>query len=599
MIDRFGNARHKTRSCLQQVCGGGPNCPPSELVFDTMLFDQQALIADDAYELTLASSHVAVEQDYGAVFTRRWVVELILDLAGYTSDRDLLSVRAIEPACGDGAFLGPMLDRLIESHRRHGGSLASASEAIRACDLQPGHVDSCRALVRERLCAGGVSPADSQLLAESWVKHDDFLLGAHEVSSADFVLGNPPYIRLEAVPTAISDAYRRACKTMGGRSDVFVGFFEVGLKALKPGGALGFICADRWMRNQYGQRLRSLVASSYAVEATIEMHDVDAFEAEVSAYPSVTILRRADQGPAVVATTSGTFNESAARRIRVWASERNDRVLADPDFHAAKLPGWFDGASSWPTGSPERLALVAQLERRLPPLEDGRTQTKIGIGVATGADKVFVVKDSSVVEEDRALPLAMARDTASGQVVWSGNYLINPWDGDTGGLVDLADYPKLAAYLERHSDALLKRNVAGRRPEQWYRTIDRVDHSLLPRPKLLLPDMKAVIHPVLDAGNLYPHHNLYWVASGRWDPEVLGGLMLSRVAQMFIECYAVRMRGGTLRFQAQYLRRIRVPDIENVSPTVANDLARAFQDRDVARATAAALVAYGLEMLPA
>lgn len=27
--------------------------------------------------------------EHGEVFTRRWVVELILDLAGYTSDRDL------------------------------------------------------------------------------------------------------------------------------------------------------------------------------------------------------------------------------------------------------------------------------------------------------------------------------------------------------------------------------------------------------------------------------------------------------------------------------------------------------------------------------
>lgn len=564
-----------------------------------MLFDQQTLIADEAYELALASSHVAIEQDYGAVFTRRWVVELILDLAGYTPDRDLLALRAVEPACGDGAFVGPMIDRLIESHRRHGGDLGGAASVIRACDLQPGHVSTCRALVAERLTAAGVAIADAQLLAEAWVSHDDFLLGSREIGAADFVLGNPPYIRLEAVPTAISDAYRRACQTMAGRSDVFVGFFEVGLKSLKAGGTLGFICADRWMRNQYGQRLRSLVTSHYSVEATIEMHGVDAFEAEVSAYPSVTILRRGEQGPAIVGTARGTFDEAAAKRVRVWASEKDDRVLADPDFDAAKLPGWFDGASSWPTGSPERLALVAELERTLPPLEDGHTRTKIGIGVATGADQVFVVKDASMVEEDRALPLAMARDTVTGRLQWSGHHLIDPWDGDTGRLVPLSDYPKLGAYFEEHAKALLKRNVAGRRPEQWYRTIDRVDHSLTGKPKLLLPDMKSTIHPVLDDGQLYPHHNLYWVASDAWDPSVLGGLILSRVAQMFIECYAVRMRGGTLRFQAQYLRRIRVPRFDGVAASIANELARAFEDRDVERATAAALTAYGLDALPA
>lgn len=568
-------------------------------MFDVMSFGQQALIADEGYELALASSHVPSEQEYGAVFTRRWVVEMILDLAGYTSDRDLLSMRAIEPACGDGAFLGPMLDRLIESGRLHGGDLTSAVSAISACDLQPSHVSTCRELTVGLLQSVGVPAIEAQMLADAWVRHDDFLLGAHEVQSADFVLGNPPYIRLEAVPAAISDAYRRACKTMGGRSDVFVGFFEIGLKALKPGGALGFICADRWMRNQYGRKLRHLVSSGYSVEATIEMHDVDAFEAEVSAYPSVTVIRRGQQGSAVIATTRGTFDEASSDRIRVWVGERHDGILADADFEAARLPGWFDGESSWPTGSPERLALVAHLEQRLPPLEDEQTRTKIGIGVATGADHVFVTRDPSQVEQDRVLPLAMARDTASGTMEWSGSYLVDPWDADTGRLVELTDHPKLAAYFTAHEQTLRKRNVANRQPAHWYRTIDRVDHQLLSRPKLVLPDMKATIHPVLDDGRLYPHHNLYWVTSSRWDPQALGGLMLSRVAQMFIECYAVRMRGGTLRFQAQYLRRIRVPRLDDLARLQIRELAQAFEERDVERATSAALTAYRLEELPA
>jgi hypothetical protein len=133
---------------------------------------------------------------------------------------------------------------------------------------------------------------------------------------------------------------------------------------------------------------------------------------------------------------------------------------------------------------------------------------------------------------------------------------------------------------------------------QWYRTIDRVDHALTPRSKLLFPDMKATIHPVLEDGYLYPHHNLYWVTSERWDPATLGGLLLSRVAQLFVECYAVRMRGGTLRFQAQYLRRIRVPRLDGMGSAVCADLARAFQSRDVELATATTLKAYGIAELP-
>jgi adenine-specific DNA-methyltransferase len=559
--------------------------------------NQLALLEDrHALELSLLAALEENEPtEYGAVFTRPWVVELILDLAGFTADRDLAAMHAIEPACGDGAFLGPIVQRLAESCAVHGRPLIDAANALYACDLQPSHVESSRRLIARTLNDHGVEAADAEQLAAGWVHHDDFLLSDHRHAVADFVLGNPPYIRLEDVSIVRGAAYRRACKTMGGRADIFVGFYEVGLRALRPAGVLGFICADRWMRNQYGARLRQLVSERYAMEATIEMHDVNAFAQDVSAYPSITILRRADQGPAMVVNAYGGFDEQSADRLRCWSHKRSAH---DPDFDAAELPSWFDGQLSWPTGSPERLALIADLEHRLPPLEDLTTSTKVGIGVATGADKVFITRDPDLVESEQLLPMAMGRDTMSGKLQWSGHYLVSPWAPDNSGLVDLSGLPRLAEYFEKHAQALLKRNVAERRPKQWYRTIDRIDHTLTGKPKLLFPDIKATAHPVLDDGETYPHHNLYCVTSEGWDIEVLGGLLLSRVAQMFIEAYAVKMRGGYFRFQAQYLRRIRVPQRDTVEPAAQQQLRQAFHDRDTERATKTALDLYGIEHLP-
>jgi hypothetical protein len=382
---------------------------------------------------------------------------------------------------------------------------------------------------------------------------------------------------------------------MAGRADIFIGFYEVGLRALRANGALGFICADRWMRNQYGARLRQLVSERYAVDATVEMHDVDAFAEDVSAYPSIVILRRGAQGAAMVVDAHATFDEESAVRLRGW---RRREPAHDSDFEAAALPTWFEGEASWPSGSPDRLALLAKLEHRLPPLENPSSGTRVGIGVATGADRVFVTKKSDLVESSRLLPMAMARDTMTGKLQWSGHYLVDPWEANGSGLVELAAFPQLAAYVEANAEALWKRNVASRRPAQWYRTIDRVDHRLIGKPKLLFPDIKATAHPVLDDGKTYPHHNLYWVTSDGWDIEVLGGLLLSRVAQMFVESYAVKMRGGYFRFQAQYLRRIRVPPPASIKPAAQRQLCKAFDARDPERATSVALQVYGIEELP-
>jgi adenine-specific DNA-methyltransferase len=562
----------------------------------SVLSDAPASVRDALEGSLEAALDQQRSDEYGAVFTRRWVVELILDLVGFTPDRDLATMHAIEPACGDGAFLGPIVERLVESCRRHGRPLTDAADALDACDLQPAHVHVSREVAAAILASGGLTAGDAAALAAAWVRHDDFLLSQRRESVADFVVGNPPYIRLEDLPEVRKAAYRGACRTMGGRADVFIGFYEVGLQALRPGAALGFICADRWMRNQYGARLRQLVASAFSVDATIEMHDVDAFAEAVSAYPSITVIRRAAQGVATVATAHRSFGAPAARRLSAWTQQRGAK--RDPDFDVAALPSWFDGDSSWPTGSPERLALLARCERRHPPLEDPATGARVGIGVATGADKVFITKEPDTVEPSQLLPLALVRDTLSGKLEWSGSHLISPWAADGSGLVRLREFPRLAAYYEQHAADLLRRNVAARRPEQWFRTIDRVHPGLTTTPKLLFPDIKSSLHPVLDDGSTYPHHNLYWVTPGSWDIEVLGGLLLSRVAQLFVEAYAVRMRGGYLRFQAQYLRRIRVPAPAAIDAIDRRELRRAFDERDVERATSLAMRLYEIKELP-
>lgn len=158
------------------------------------------------------------------------------------------------------------------------------------------------------------------------------------------------------------------------------------------------------------------------------------------------------------------------------------------------------------------------------------------------------------------------------------------------------DWPRLAAYLGAHEPRLRDRHTA--KNGHWHKTIDRVIEGLADRPKLYLPDFKEATFPVLDTGKTYPHHNLYWVTSDGWDLRVLGGLLLSEVANLFIEAYSVRMRGGYLRFHAQYLRRIRLPRLVDVDVGAQAALASAFAARDRRAATTAALPLYELTQLP-
>ena len=87
------------------------------------------------------------------------------------------------------------------------------------------------------------------------------------------------------------------------------------------------------------------------------------------------------------------------------------------------------------------------------------------------------------------------------------------------------------------------------------------------------------------------------VADG-WDLEVLGGLLSSRMALFFVWSYAVKMRGGYLRFQAQYLRRIRLPEPEGIPKELQDGLRSAFRSRNFRALDELACAAYGLARIP-
>ncbi len=226
-----------------------------------------------------------------------------------------------------------------------------------------------------------------------------------------------------------------------------------------------------------------------------------------SAYPAITVIRRGRQTRAVVASAGPaaelTSGSSLASSLRSAADGKPSSLPAG--LTAAVVESWFTGSDPWPCGSPGRLALLRRLEERFGPLESDATGTKVGIGVATGLDKVFITRDAKLVESSRLMPLAMAQDTTKGEFHWSGHYLVNPWQAD--GLVELKDFARLRAYLEKNQDPIRKRNTARRNPHGWFRTIDRVNLSLTDRQKLYIPDIKDVFNPVLDKGETYPHHN--------------------------------------------------------------------------------------------
>ena len=535
------------------------------------------------------------DEYHGEVLTRPWVVNFILDQANYSSGEDLGSIRFVEPAAGTGAFVVPALQRLSDSLKAHGRTLSEATETFRVYEIQEKNISILHAKMSQLLREEGWDDLSVKMFLSESLIQADYLLTPHFPNSVDVIVGNPPYIRLEDIGDK-ANKYRKVSTAMGGRADIYIAFFDIGLETLTERGRLVFICADRWMRNDYGKKLRAKIIDGFSMDLVLTMHDVDAFEEKVSAYPAITVMSRGQQGQALIANATEVFNSQSAQKLASWTKRPKGQLKAS-GVTADTLPKWFPTKESWPEGSPDRLAWLEQLNETLPLAED--TGIRFGIGVATGNDQVYVVKGDQIpdIEAERLLPLLVADDIRSGDLVITETVLVNPWEPK--GLVDLEEWPRFAAYLEGFPQ-LRDRHTAKASPTKWHKTIDRVNFDLLDRPKLVFQDMKGQATPVFHPGGRYPHHNLYWAISQSddWDLHVFGGLMLSEVVEAQIAAYCVKMRGGTLRFQTQYLRRVRVPHPESIPGDIAAALKKAFTNRDRAAATRAALEAYELKELP-
>lgn len=501
----------------------------------------------------------ASDTERGAIFTKTEVVDFMLDLLGYRADRPLWKLRLLEPSFGGGDFLLRAVQRLLASASRDAVDAKQLRTAICGVELHHQSFRNTSEKLHDILMAAGFGRPEATGLAGQWLINADFLL---EPLAPDFdlVVGNPPYVRQELIPAGLLAEYRRKFATLYDRADLYVPFMEQSLRLLKADGQMAFICSDRWMKNRYGGPLRRMIAQDYAMRYYVDMVGTAAFQTDVVAYPAITVIQRGKSQDKVRIAHQPELSTKAlsnlCQAMRGQPSGFNG-VVTEVAVEPQGDEPWLLESDAQPS-----LELVRRLEAAFPILEEAGCS--VGIGVATGADKIYIGPlDELDVEDERKLPLVTTRDILTGTVQWRGLGVVNPFE-ENGNLADFARYPRFAAYMRKHQTALCKRHCAQRANGSWYRTIDRITPSLATRPKLLIPDIKGDANIVLDESGLYPHHNLYYITSREWPLLALQRVLMSGIARLFVRAYSTKMRGGCLRFQAQYLRRIRLPNWHKV-----------------------------------
>lgn len=279
--------------------------------------------------------------------TRRIVAETLGPMLRRRSREEILSLRVLDPAMGDGNFLteaGRLLCEEItkraptRSEREHGGIRRRVfSNCLFGVDSDARSVDAARGTLAEN---GAAQSGLSRHLVVGNSLLDPFPI--RRARRFDVILSNPPYVGFKtwSKDEALRARLKRDYECFDWHADLFYFFVELGLKLLAPGGRMGLVTSRYFMRSPSAAKLRRIALPHLA--AFHDLSDTDAFS-DLGIHCAVSIYEQSCVNAKSVRPCSGggpdvpTVPLADVAHVRAGSQSGRDRVfvksIAERDGH--------------------------------------------------------------------------------------------------------------------------------------------------------------------------------------------------------------------------------------------------------------------------
>ncbi len=456
---------------------------------------------------------------------------------------ELKGIRILDPACGSGAFLIEAfdqlhafyeisnarleelrgqrtlfdLDRQILQHNLHGVDLNP--EAIQICQLslwiktaaRGKQLTSLDHTIREGNSV--ISDPAIHPKAFNWQSAfpDVFAQGGFDV-----VIGNPPYVRQELL-TPYKPWLEKNYAAYHGMADLYVYFYELGLRVLKPGGLLSFIVTNKWMKAGYGEPLRRFFTEKAWVKSVVDFgHAKQIFE-EADVFPSIIVIEKPTEAP----------RPKTARLCTIPREQlRIDDLSVQIEKEGAEMAISQLDAGGWQLEPIEVQQLIDKIRSRSIPLKEfvGRGPYR---GVTTGLNEAFLIADATktkLIEIDPTSaeiikPYLRGQDVSRWRAEFADEWMIFTRRG-----CDIDRFPAIKAHLAHYRARLEPKpdgwpgdNWPGRKsgPYKWYEIQDPIAfHEEFSRVKIYYQEIQ--FHPsyALDEHSMFGNNKTSFIPSG-------------------------------------------------------------------------------------
>jgi hypothetical protein len=500
----------------------------------------------------------------------------------------LKSLRILDPACGSGAFLIETFDQL---HAVYESSNARLEELrgertlfdpdrqilqhnLYGVDLNAEAIQICRLSLWIKTAAHGkaLTSLDHCIREGNSVVSDpavhpkafDWQAAFPEVFAQggfDVVVGNPPYVRQELL-TPYKPWLEANYKSYHGMADLYVYFYELGVRVLKPGGLMSYIVTNKWMKSGYGEPLRRFFNEKSWIKSVVDFgHAKQIFE-DADVFPCIIVAEK----------PTGGEKPKTARLCTIPREQlRIDDLTVQIDQEGADISIDQLGVGDWQLEPKAVFALLDKISANGVPLREFVGAEPFS-GIKTGFNGAFLIdretRDHLIKDDPRSAeviqPFLRGQDFSRWNADTAGWAMITiassenrdwPWSnlGEKAESAFDNTYPAVYRHLDQFRSELEKRGDQGR---FWWELRSCAYWDDFARPKIMYPDISWRLEWCIDAaGTLCNNTAFFILSSDLW----LLAVTNSPVAWWFMWRRATHGKDEALRFFKPVVNSFPIP----------------------------------------
>jgi type I restriction-modification system DNA methylase subunit len=228
------------------------------------------------------------EKLFGQVYTPDFIVCKIFDDIGYSSPA-ILGKKIIDPACGDGRFLTEIAKKIITLSPEK--DLKSNLECIYGWDIDEIAIKQCISNLDDLIKDKTFDIQWNISVTNSIKKYEKpNLFAINELPKFDFIVGNPPYIRIQHLDLEQREYIQQNydfCKN--GSTDIYIAFYELCINLLNDNGICGLITPNTFLFTETARPLRQYFAANKNLIQITNYGDIQLFE-DATTYSAITVF---------------------------------------------------------------------------------------------------------------------------------------------------------------------------------------------------------------------------------------------------------------------------------------------------------------------